>query len=276
MKKLLYLTDEKNKYLIPDEAGIKDIFQKNDLEIDIRVWDNVDWKEFENILIRTPWDYSQKTDLFLQKINSLNDQNLINSKSLIKWNLDKSYLVEFYNKSLPVIETIISNEFQIDELKPILTKYSEIVVKPLIGAGGVNTFLVNSGNLNSLESLVGSSVLIQPFISSIKSIGEISLIYFNGEYSHGVVKNTKAGEFRVQDDHGGSVQSFNPDSKALEAGHQILSSLNEVPVYARVDLVMENDKYLLMELELIEPELFFRFSKDAMDLFARAVFKKLI
>jgi len=275
MKKLLYLTDGFNKNLIPDEKGIIEVFKSLEVELDIRIWDEVDWKTYENILIRTPWDYSKKKELFLSKLNSVIERNLINPKSIVEWNMDKSYLKELYQKGFPVIETEVCRNFKLADLDSLFKKYETLVVKPLVGAGGINTFLVTKDSLNELGPLLNFDVIIQPFIPSIKTLGEISLIYFDGEFSHSVIKTAKEDEFRIQDDHGGSVQSYNPSLDCIKTGHQILSSVGEKLAYARVDLVKDKDSFLLMELELIEPELFFRFSTQGMNIFAKTIKSRL-
>ena len=132
-----------------------------------------------------------------------------------------------------------------------------------MGASGRNTFCLEHENFNQdINALVGEDVLIQPFVSSIKTIGEYSFIFFGGKFSHGIIKTPKDGEFRIQEEHGGHVKKYEPSNEELVQVKTILAFLKYPCLYARVDVVKVENKFELMELELIEPELFFRFSEN--------------
>lgn len=270
MKKLLYLTDHKNINLVPDEKGIVDLFLQYNIKVDIRVWDKVDWNSYKNILIRTPWDYSDKRELFLEKVNNLKNSNLIHSSEIINWNLDKDYLVELMDKKLNIVPTISLKHFDPNQVQSYLDQYGTIVLKPKVGAGGKNTFKLSSPS-SEIEILRGTDVLLQPYFSAITEEGEYSFIFFAGQFSHAVLKTPKIGEFRVQDDHGGHVVAYKPTpSEVIEAKH-FLDSIDFDTLYARVDLVRKDNMFYLMELELIEPELFFRFSDKGMERFVALI-----
>ena len=112
--------------------------------------------------------------------------------------------------------------------------------------------------------------LIQPFVPEIKD-GELSLIFFNGKYSHGVIKKPREGDFRVQKQYGGLYQSFDPDAELLQVADSIIQQIRQPLLFARVDGVMINDKFHLMELELIEPDLYLEFGTDIKKRFVACV-----
>ena len=139
-------------------------------------------------------------------------------------------------------------------------------------------------NLESLEEheiifkeLISSeSMMLQPFQYNIVSKGEISMMVFNGQFTHAILKKAKAGEFRVQDDFGGSVHHYAPTDEEIQFVEASVKACIELPIYARVDIFGDNDGNIaLSELELIEPELWFRHHPEAAKLIAKAIKDKL-
>ena len=119
-------------------------------------------------------------------------------------------------------------------------------------------------------------MLFQEFLNSIVIKGEISLIVVNGIYTHAVKKTAKKGDFRVQDDHGGKVERYDPNKKEIKFAEKCINKCIQMPLYARVDLIYDNNnKISLSELELIEPELWFRKNKSSAKLLAKSIKNKL-
>lgn len=278
MKSLAILTDLKNKNLVPDEQGILKIFKDNGINPIVAIWDEVDWTQFKNILIRSPWDYSSKSDLFKKKITQAQKAgvNIIHSPEILYWNMDKSYLNELAKKT-NVVRTICVDKFNSDDTEKYFQELGEtLVFKPKIGAGGRDTFKIHrNDNKDCLKVLDDTSALVQPYIPAIVDEGEYSFIYFDGEFSHSVVKTAKEGEFRVQDNHGGIVEKYLPNDDELVIIQQMVDSIPFKTTYARVDVVRYEGSFYLMEMEIIEPELFFRFSDGGMKRFAKALYSKL-
>ncbi|MES2965139.1 MAG: hypothetical protein V4760_14735, partial [Bdellovibrionota bacterium] len=143
-------------------------------------------------------------------------------------------------------------------------------MKPTVSATAELTYRLDS--TKDLEKIVNgvlerSALILQPYVESIEPDGEISLIYFKVagkiRYSHSVMKKAKRGEYRVQEEFGGSVEKFNPSSDAMNAAKKALDAIPHEWAYARVDLVDWTTRPKVGELELIEPELFFRLHSDA-------------
>ena len=278
MLPLLYLTDAANRELIPDERGIADAFRAEGVEIDARVWNEADWSGHRNILVRTPWDYALDPGLFLEKISAASaaGASVIHPEKIIRWNIDKRYLVELSEAGRTVVPTRIESRFSPACLPAYFSEYGPLVLKPRVGAGGRDTFKVFPGEDQArLAPLAGKQVLVQPFVPEIETEGEYSFIFFDETFSHAILKKAKAGEFRVQDDHGGTVHPYAPAPAEIAEAERILKSVGLDTVYARVDVVRWRGRLHLMELEILEPELFFRFCPEARGRFARAVRKRM-
>jgi hypothetical protein len=148
------------------------------------------------------------------------------------------------------------------------------VIKPVISASAFHTYRLRRGDRWSGEmeaAFAGREVMAQPFLRSIVEEGEYSLFYFGGELSHAVLKSPKEEDFRVQEEHGGFIRKVEPPAPLVELGHRIVESLPVAPLYARVDLArLDSGGYALMELELIEPSLYFRTDPESPRRFARA------
>jgi hypothetical protein len=118
-------------------------------------------------------------------------------------------------------------------------------------------------------------VLVQPFADEIARFGELSFTFFDGAFSHATVKRARAGEFRVQTEHGGTVDSVVVERVLIDQAAAVIRSLDVRPLYARVDGITRGDAFLLMELELIEPNVFMSYAENAADRFARAIAQRL-
>ncbi len=106
--------------------------------------------------------------------------------------------------------------------------------------------------------------------------GEDSLMVFGGQYSHAIRKIAKPGDFRVQDDHGGKAHAYDPTPAQIELAERAIAACDPRPVYGRVDLVAdEHGGWSIMELELIEPELWLRYQPESAKKFARAIAEML-
>ena len=152
----------------------------------------------------------------------------------------------------------------------------KLIVKPVISTNSTDTFLFARETLPGLidqlsETFVGRPFLVQPFISNIQSEGEYSLFYFNRVFSHAIQKIPKPDDFRVQEEHGAEIIPVDPEPALREAGDQLMNVVDPMPVYGRADFVRGSDgRFLVMELELIEPSMYLRMNKEAPQRFAAA------
>ncbi|WP_033958885.1 ATP-grasp domain-containing protein [Psychroserpens jangbogonensis] len=249
-------------------------------------WDDMffDWSTTKSVLFRTTWDYFDRYDEFSEWLEIISKQTtLLNSEALIRWNLDKHYLLDLEKNGVQITESHFIEQgvkVSLTQLHHILN-WKDTVLKPCISGAARHTYKLNPENLEVHESIfqeliANEAMMLQPFQYNIVSKGEISMMVFNGEFTHAMLKKAKAGEFRVQDDFGGSVHEYSPTASEIEFAETCVKACNELPIYARVDIFEDNNGNLaLSELELIEPELWFRTNPDAAKLLAQAIKQKL-
>lgn len=246
---------------------------------------NVEWGKFDLVVIRSPWDYQQRWPQFLQVLQAIEDSGVIleNRLDIVRWNINKRYLQELQTAGVTIVPTEWRECLSEADLHQLLQTAAphEIVVKPLIGAGAERTWrlsLATAPNVvhSVLAAYANQPVMVQPFQNSILTGGEYSLFYFGSEYSHCVLKMPKAGDFRVQEEHGGLLQAVVPDADLLATAQAALAAAPGDLLYARVDLVrLESGVPAVMELEVIEPSLYFPFDAQSPQRFADAVARRL-
>lgn len=283
--------------LDPDNASAAEALRKH-AEVSTPVWDDptVDWSSYDLVIVRSTWDYVPRRDEFVAWAKSV--PNLINPAELIEWNTDKIYLRELAEAGVPTIPTIWLEATRPWETRAIHTRFpamGEFVIKPTVSAGAQRTGRYVSVDAPARGQAVvlakellelGSSVMIQPYLKRIDEFGESALVFINGEFSHAIRKGALlTGPYQVDADptserditpRGASPDELAVAEKAFESLRQRFPELKEPLLYARVDLVPDNDgNPVLIELELTEPSLFLRSEPWAADRFARAVLKHL-
>ena len=271
MKKIGLVTCERLPQLIEADQQIIPFFSELGIDAEPVIWDNpeVNWARFDALIIRNTWDYYVKADAFQAWLTELENLGipLWNSIETIRRNAHKFYLQSFEQQGVPIIPTLFSPKGEeAISWKQLKDKgWSEIVVKPAVSAGSYETHRLNVTEINEKDwaTLVGETdQLIQPFLPEIMSDGEYSLIYFNKKLSHAIKKLPKAGDFRVQRQYGGQYAPFRPSLAHLEAAEAVLAQFPEPLLYARVDGVFMQGNFHLMEIELIEPDLYFEFGEQ--------------
>lgn len=228
----------------------------------------VDWSAFDVALIRQTWDYFQRFDEWQRWLDRVSvATRLVNPAGLVRWNSDKRYLLELARAGVPCVPSRVwtrgSDPGRLAEHLQA-AGWTEAVIKPVVSGGGRETWRVAAADADAFQSrwarlVAAEDMLLQPFIPEILDHGELSLIVIDGHITHAVRKRAAAGEFRVQDDHGGTVEAADAPPQLAAFASQCLAACPERACYARIDLVESADGPLLMELELIEPELFLRF-----------------
>ena len=263
-------------YVSDDELAVEPL-KKLGWNVETVSWRDkaVDWNDFEAVVIRTTWDYQREPEAFLEVLQKINDSkaHLENPLKIVQWNLSKLYLRDLENEGIKIVPTVWGEEKISENLfKNWLAHFGadELVIKPIVSATAEFTFRQKDFTPELTEVFTTRKYLVQPFMPNIVSEGEFSLFYFGGEYSHTILKTPKPKDFRVQEEHGGIIQAVKPGAKLLEAGQKAFKCIKPLPLYARVDFVRDSkEDFALMELELIEPALYFRMDKDAPERFAR-------
>ncbi len=262
-----YITDDKLALPALEEAGFL---------VETMPWNGTcDWSQYRTAVVRTTWDYTQKLDEFIKTLAHISSQTqLINDLSVIQWNSQKTYLRDLKAWGLRIIPTEFSWPHDWGALFE-QWQTTTLMIKPQVGASSMNTFKVTRENIPA-EPLFLQGPLIQPFRDKILSEGEFSFHFFYGEFSHAIQKIPKAGDYRVQEEYGGNIVSIAPSPEDLEFATAIYKTvegkLKTPTLFHRVDLVRNNDGELeIMELELVEPSLYFRTDPTAAAKFAYAL-----
>ena len=266
-RRLAFATAADHPSIQSDDAHLAAALQQLGIEPVSCIWNDpaVDWSGFDAVLIRTIWDYFKQHAAFLGWLDRLDRLGVptINDSRLLRWNSDKRYLFDLANHGVAIIPTRLAVA---TELPGVLASApgQSVVVKPSVSGGAWHTLYGTVGDAAFADAVARlpreHNYLVQPFIPEIASDGEWSLLYFAGEFSHAVIKRPATGDYRVQVEHGGSTAAAEPDSATLVAAAQTLAAVSalqhDAPAYARVDGVICDGRFLLMELELIEPFLF--------------------
>ena len=239
----------------------------------------LDWSKFDAVIIRETWDYHLHINEFLPvlKMIEASGTKLLNPLNIVEWNSDKRYLKELESKGVKIVPTIFLDQLNVIDLDKGFDVFGDkLIVKPVISANSLNTIITEEGDTEALNVFMDEPCMIQPFLESIHSVGEYSLYFFEGNFSHAIVKKPQQGDFRVQEDFGGTQESIVPSEKLMQAAKEIVQYLPEGTFYARIDLLPDaNEDFVLMELELIEPGMYFRFCDNAAENFANAIETKL-
>jgi len=259
--------------------------QKKGLDIHAEIWDDpaVDWQRYDVALLKTPWDYHRKFALFNQWLNKLEALGiqLLNDYATVRWNFDKHYLQQVAEAGLPIIPSVFMNRGWAGQLETVFGQLGcdKIILKPCISGGSNNTFVINknytSQQYEEIAKLATTVDLVaQPFLEEIKQ-GEWSFIFFNGVYSHTILKKPKAGDFRVQQAFGGTIEAVTPNPQLIAQAGQYVTQFGQNTLYARVDGVMVDGTFKLMELELIEPFLYLSYGEGAKERYYEAIVGRL-
>lgn len=248
---------------------LKDALEALGRTVSRTYWNNpeYDWSQTKVAVIRTVWDYFEHFEAFnTWMVETASKTNLINPLALQQWNSHKFYLKELQKKGIRIVPTEFVAKGSSVSLQEISAKrdWNNKVIKPAISAAAFHTYKVSEANSPEMENtfqalLKDKDMLVQPFIETITEKGEASLMVFNGTYTHAILKKTKEGDFRVQDDFGGSVHPYSPTEEEIEFALAANASCPVIPIYGRVDIVWDAaGNPMLSEMEFLDPEIWLR------------------
>ena len=232
------------------------------------------------IVIRSCWDYHVKVAAFRTWLDELERREIPvwNPVHALRWNLDKLYLRELAAGGVAIPQTLFLSQGPALALSELLTTHgiSQAVIKPSVSLSADRTFRVDArstlGWQPAFEELLTSGrVLVQAFVPEVQTEGELSLVFFDRRFSHAVRKRPRAGDFRVQVDHGGTREPCTPPAWVVARAAECLALASGELPYARVDGIVVGDELVIMELELIDPVLFLAYAPGAAERFAEAL-----
>lgn len=266
-----------------DDEMLREALRRRGCEAELVAWDaeGTDWGGFDLCLVRSTWDYHEKHAEFLAWARRVEAVTVLhNSADLIAWNSDKRYLRQLAGADVPTVPTLwVERDSDVDLAAELNERdWDEAVVKPVVDLGAKNLHRVRSDDAQDALAtvLVRQEAMVQPFLPSLEAEGELSLIYVEGAFSHAVRKQPAAGDFRVQSIWGGTMAPTEAEPQHVEVAERALAQLDEPPLYARVDLVTDLEGHpALIELELIEPNLYLNTYPVAADRLADATVRLL-
>ena len=287
-----------SRYLAPNEADwytrqlhteddlVLRALEKQGLTVTRRDWadPDMDWSRTRAALFRTTWDYFDRYAEFAPWLALASAQTrLFNDAALIRWNIDKHYLGALAERDVNIVPTLYIEKGDKRSLLSVVesTGWDELILKPVVSGAARHTYRFHHTDSATLECSYGElieqeAMMLQPFQRNVLEQGETSLMIIDGRFTHAIRKTPKSGDFRVQDDHGGQVHDYAPSQEEITFAEAAVSAVPFDVLYARVDTIRDNDGQLaIMELEMIEPELFFRFHPEAADRLAEGVARRL-
>jgi len=250
-------------------------------DIEQQIWDDlaVDWSTYDVALLKTPWDYHQKIEEFtawLELLESLGVR-LLNDYATVRWNMDKRYLKEVAAAGFDVIPSLFLDQGWAGDLEALFEELGteSIIVKPSISGGSKNTIAVRLADVSTaytgiVDLVKQGDYIVQPLMQEVQN-GEWSHVFFNGMHSHAILKRPAAGDFRVQQIYGGTIEQLFPSFDAIAHASSYVEHFAKDSLYARVDGLMVDGKFMLMELELIEPFLYLSYGANAVENYYRAL-----
>ena len=263
--------------LTGDDHLLVSALSKRSIDVEPAVWNDpaVDWSRYDGVVIRSTWDYHLAHGAFTAWLDALERAGIPvwNPVPLVRWNSEKTYLRSLESAGVAVVPTRWAECGDTTPLAAVLSAegWNDAVVKPAVSASAHQTWRTSRACAGADDAkyramVAGGRVLVQPFLDVVAVEGEWSLLFYGGEYSHAVRKRPRAGDFRVQKEFGGTAEREEPTLEVIAAARRALvcSERGRGPsVYARVDGCEIDGAFVLMEIELIEPDLFLRDHPEA-------------
>lgn len=275
-------TDHAHPDLTDDDRPLIELLRLRDVVAEPVRWDSLDVTSggFDAIVLRSTWDYHHQPARFGDWLDVLDRAGipLWNPTALVRWNMHKRYLADLRRAGILIPETewVVRGDQCL--LSDVLRQHGwrDAIVKPAISASATDTWKVSdeSDSEPRYAALVRrADVLVQEIVPEIASDGEWSLVFIGGEYSHATVKRPRAGDFRVQVELGGTAVAATAPREVVSAGTRVAQAIPSPWLYARIDGVVTSRGFMLMEVECIEPHLFFGHDPDARDRFVAALIR---
>ena len=272
--------------ILDEDNMVKVALESKGLKVNRINWDdpNYNWSDTAYALFRTTWDYFDRFSEFSIWLKEVSQKTkLINPMNTILWNLDKHYLLDLKNKGINIPPGVFIEKGDKRSLSSLFNElgWDEVILKPAVSGAGRHTYRLNKNNILKHEDIFNTlikdeAMLIQEYQHSITEKGEVAFMVFGGKFSHAILKKAKQGDFRVQDDFGGTVHDYNPSEKEIQFAEKVVKTCKPMPLYARVDIMWDNNNNICVsELELIEPELWFRKCETAADQLAEAIINNI-
>jgi hypothetical protein len=279
-----FVTAEHCPELTPDDRLAAQALESRGALVRPVIWSREARPAFDVLVLRSTWDYHKRAEEFAGWLEGLERSGIIvwNPVNVLRWNMDKRYLRDLERAGIPVTTTAWV-EPGCGCLSQVLEErgWDEVVVKPCVSCNAWRTFRTNRARAGQDEAafqqaLSGGRAMVQPFVSMISEEGEWSLMYMGGRYTHAALKLPRQGGFLVQSEDGGSAEAAIPTSDMLHDAERALAAAPGPTMYARIDGFRQGRRFVVMELELLEPALFFKLRPQAAVEFADNLLKAVV
>ena len=258
-----------------DDQRLADALTRRGVDVIPAVWDDpsVRWDRYDRVVIRSTWWYYEKPEAYRRWLEGFLARPgvLWNPPEAVLANVHKGYLLDLARAGVPVVPTELVRAGESASLVEILERrgWRRAVVKPAVSAGAADTWKVSDDPADVgpaclgieragealREALARRDMLVQPYLDELNDGGEWSLIFIGGAFSHALTKTPAEGDFRVQFRYGGTVRPETPPDWMVEQASRVLETVDSPLLFARVDGVPRDGRFLLMELEINEPYL---------------------
>lgn len=264
-------------------AALEPAFDRHDLDLRVIDWEAPleDFADIGLVLLGTSWNYQDKPDAFLEKLEALEARGIAvcNPPEVVRWNATKTYLRELAELGAATVPTLWRYDVSRYELEEAFDHFDceRLVVKRQVGAGALDQELIDHKAMPGPLWRYGHRAMIQPYLPAISKEGELSFIFIDGELSHALRKLPASGDYRIQSLYGGTESVHEPSGDETAAARSVIDALPfDAPLYARIDMLRAEDGALMvMESELIEPYLYPEQGPDLGDRLAGAVKARL-
>lgn len=281
---IAFATSAATAGLVEDDRLVVPHLARLGVHVKPMVWDdpNADWEALDGVVIRTCWDYHHRRDELLDWVDRLERAGvpMWNPPAVLRWNSTKMYLRELAERGVPVVPTRFVDPGDDVTLAAILDEegWTDAVAKPVVSAGGHATWRVTPASAASDEPRFRAlaaerPMMVQPFVREVATEGEWSLLFFDGAFSHAVLKRPPEGgdAFLVQEHHGGSSRAVQAAPALVAQAARVIAAVGTPLLYARVDGCVMSGTLHLMEFEALEPSLFLGLDPAAPARFAGAI-----
>jgi len=281
-----------------DDRPLEAALRTRGADVHQPAWDDpgVDWSRFDVCLIRTTWDYMERLPEYLAWAEHVAEvSRLLNPLGVVRWNTHKSYLRQLAEAGIPIAPTVWLPRGSRADVAAIVAErgWQRAFLKPQVGATARETLPFDADPQGIARAqrhldrlLPHEGMMVQPYLARVETEGERSAIFFDGAFSHAVVKVPVPGDYRVQDDFGASDAPVNFEPGERDLAEAVMARVqrpglwpgrpDDRLLYGRVDLLRGNDdEVVVSELELVEPSLFFRHAPGAAEVLAEALLRRL-
>jgi glutathione synthase/RimK-type ligase-like ATP-grasp enzyme len=264
----------------PDSPLVAAALTQRGLAVDVVNWRarSIDWAAASVTVLRSPWDYVDHHDEFLAwaaRVDAVS--SLWNPLALLRWNTHKAYLLDVHARGAPIVPTVVLLGGSAASLDGICDAqgWNAVVVKPAIASGAKGARRAEVGDASAQahldDLLTRGDVLVQQFVPTIEHEGEWSVVLVDGQVGHALRKRPATGDYRVQEEWGGSAERAEPSPSLAELATRVCEILPTPSLYARIDIVSIGGQWHIMEVEVTEPFLWLELAPDTTELLADAI-----